>query len=445
MKVSKRLVFPGITVGLVVLLLAILLKPAPKQVTHYDNARSVKVMTLQQTAVAPLVEGFGRVSPKHIWQAVAEVNGKVVYRHPQLETGRILPKGTVVLKIDPLEYQLKLTQALANLASINAQLVKLDQQQINLQTSLKIEQQKLTLANQEYQRKLTLSQRNLVSSSDLESQKQALLVQQNAVENIQNSLNVWPDDKKVSLAQKDIDISQVKDAQRQLSKTQIVLPFDSRVSDVNIQNNQVVNAGSVMFVAYQLGTAEIKAELSLQNMRTLVQSLGSISKDENNMPSIEDFNLTGEVQFQAGNNHFSWPAKVTRVAESVNPNQGTIGVYLEVAQQYRQLDLLQRPPLTKGMFVKASITGASSKQFTVPEHAIHTNQLYIKRADNRLAIVPITVLYRTKDSVVVAGAIKQGDEVVLNDLIPAIEGMRLKTVSGSLKAVKDAPVTGAKQ
>lgn len=104
-----------------------------------NKARPVDVISLQQLPLAPVVTGFGRVKPKVEWQAIAEVSGKVVYRHPGLEKGRVLDAGTTLLKIDPLDYELRLAQAEADVSSSQAQLAKLAQEEQNLKTTLKIE------------------------------------------------------------------------------------------------------------------------------------------------------------------------------------------------------------------------------------------------------------------------------------------------------------------
>ncbi|MFV7784103.1 efflux RND transporter periplasmic adaptor subunit [Shewanella marisflavi] len=425
---KKRFLLVGVGIGALVLILAALLKPSPSLVAGYDKARAVEVMTLTEQAISPRVIGFGRVEPKHVWQAVAEVGGKVLYRHPQLETGRMLPQGTLVLEIDPLEYQLKVAQAQASLHATEAQLTRLDQQEKNLNTGLKIEQQKLVLAEQEYQRKLTLKKRNLVSSSELENQKQSLLAQTKLVEDLQSSLKLLPDDRKVSEAQLSVDRASLQDAERRLNQTKVVLPFDARVSDINIEQDQVVANGAVMLVAHRLGTAEIKLELSLQDMRTLVSSMFEASQPRS-MPSIDEFDLQAEVTFQAGNHSFSWPAKVTRVAETVNPNQATIGLYLEVEQDFNQMDLLLRPPLTKGMFVSAVISGKPKQHLVIPERALRGNQVYLMDAEQKLVIKPVEVLFRHEQWVAIEGALNPGDTLVLNDLIPAIVGMSLKPVT----------------
>jgi multidrug efflux pump subunit AcrA (membrane-fusion protein) len=202
---KKSLALYGALLGLLVLIIAIALKPSPPVNMSHSRAVLVDVVALNKISLAPSIEGFGRVAPKQAWDAISEVSGKVIFRHPQLESGRMLPKGLKILAIDPLEYQLKLAQTQAALNATVAQLARLEQQQRNLHSSLKIESQKLALTEQEYQRKLSLKKRQLVSSSELEAQHQSLLVQSKLVEDLQNSLKLLPDDKKVSEAQLSVD------------------------------------------------------------------------------------------------------------------------------------------------------------------------------------------------------------------------------------------------
>ncbi len=422
---SKRLLIPGLALGIIILILSIALKPAPPQVEGYSKAKLVNVTQIETKQIAPEILGFGRVAPKHIWQGVAQVSGRLVYRHPQLETGRILKKGTLLLEIDPLEYQLGLAQAQANLNATRAKLTQLDQQEKNYKTSLNIEEQKLVLVKQEYQRKLKLKKRNLVSSSELESQKQAQLAQKKLVEDLQNALKLLPDDRAVTQAQFNVDEAKLADAERRLAQTQVTLPFDAKLGEVNVEQDQVVNTGAVMLVAHQLGKVEVKAELSLTDMRVLAQSIDA-SQVPQGIPSIEKLNLDAKVTLHTGSLAFNWPAEVTRVAETVNPDQATVGVYLEVEQDFLSLNPAKKPPLTNGMFVATAIIGQSNLHQVIPEVALHGEHIYLMDKDKRLKIQKVKVLFRRNNQVAIQAPIEQGDQLVLNDLIPAVKGMLLE-------------------
>ncbi|ABM03540.1 efflux transporter, RND family, MFP subunit [Psychromonas ingrahamii 37] len=419
---KKRFAFPGIILGAVVLFAAIALKPSPELQENYDKARLVDVMVLSKKNSAPQIIGYGRVAPKHTWQGIAEVKGKIIYRHPDLESGRLIPKGTLVLKIDPLEYQLKIAQAEANLNSSKVQLGRIDQEEQNINASLNIEQQKLTLTAQEYQRKSLLKQKKLISNSDLENEQKLLLAQRSLVQELTSRLALLPDDKKVIKAQISVNQALLADTHRQLEKTHFTLPFDARIADVNIEQAQAVLIGAVLFEAYQPGIMEIKAELSLQDANTLRKSIPAPLDDP--LASIAKLNFNASIELLIGESTQHWPAKLTRIAEKINPDQATLGFYLEVKQNIKQLDLSNT--LTKGMFVTAKVQGFSSPHFVIPEKALHGDHIYLMDKQNKLQIKPITILFRNAQGVAISGEINALDQLILNDLIPAIAGMSLK-------------------
>lgn len=423
---KKRLLIPGVIFGVLVVVLSVVFKSSPKVQANFDKARLVEVKALQKQESAPMVTAYGRVQPKRSWQAISEVSGKVTYLYPQLESGRLLAAGTEVLAIDPLQYELKLAQAEANVNVTKGQLTRLNQEERNLKASLKIEKDKLKLVDQEYQRKLALKKKNLISSSDVEAQKQSLLAQQKLVQDLSSSLNLLPDDRKVAQAQLNVNEALLADAKRELKDTRISLPFDARIGEVNVETTQAVSLGQVLFEAYQLGAVEVKAELSLQDANKLMDSV-QVLPEKGTLPNIETLAFQAQVQLIMGNKQFAWPAKLTRISDNINPDQATVGFYLEVEQDFKQLDIGNRPPLTKGMFVSALIQGFDSEQFIVPEKALHGEQVYIMDKDNKLSIRDVQVLFRNQQGVAVQGDIKQGELLVLNDLIPAIPGMSLKT------------------
>jgi len=421
-KLNKRYLIPGFAAGMLALILSIAFKSSPELQPGFDKARLVTVQPLALISSAPEALAYGRVAPKNSWQAIAEVSGKVVYRHPSLESGRALSAGTLVLKIDPLEYQLQESQAAANVAIADAQLTRIEQQQKNYAASIAIEQQKLLIEQQEYQRKLELKKKNLISNSEVEAQKQSLLVQKKLVEDLNSSLKLLPDDKKVAQAQLNINQAQLLDAQRQLANTEVRLPFDARIAEVNIEQAQAVTIGSSMFEAQQVGTVEVKAELSLQDARTLQQS---IRQNNVHAVDIEKLGLTATIELQVANQHYQWPAKVTRIADNIDPNQATLGFYLEVEQSQSATN--NKPLLTKGMFVSARIHGLASQQFMIPEKALHGETIYLLDKDNKLDIRQIQVDFRNSQGVAISGELDAQQQLILNDIIPAIAGMSLKT------------------
>ncbi|GAA4875579.1 efflux RND transporter periplasmic adaptor subunit [Ferrimonas pelagia] len=422
-KPLKRWLPVGILAGLLVLILAVVLRPSAPVNEAYDRARLVEVTALQQAELAPQITGFGRVQPKVIWQAVAELGGPVRTRHPELETGRLLKQGTVLLEVDPLEYELRLAQAEADGNAARAQLTRVDQNASNLRDSLELEQGRLSLAQAETERQASLKAQGLVSSSELDSQRQSLLAQRKLVQELENQLRLLPDDRKVAQAQLKVAQAAVADARRRLSQTRILMPFDGRIAAVNVETDQVISANQVLVEVHGIDQMEVEAAVSLHDMRSLLTGSGSVGGDID----VAALGLSASVQLDTGRFQANWPARVIRVRESVDPTQATVGVVLAIEQDYGELDLATRPPLIAGLFVSAQIRAPQQSAYVVPARALRGDKLYVMTAAQQLRIVPVEVRFRQGDQVAIHGEFVEGEQVILNDLLPAVAGMSLRT------------------
>ncbi|USD35007.1 MULTISPECIES: efflux RND transporter periplasmic adaptor subunit [Vibrio] len=422
----KLLFFPALAVGIITLVLAIKMKPELPVKPAGDRARLVETIPLELQSIAPMAIGFGKVAPKLEWKAIAEVTGKVVYRHPKLEKGQVLQAGTEILRIDPLDYELKLIQAQADLKSSQISLAKLALEEDNLKQTLKIEKNRLAIANKELERKQNLRKKGLTSQSDVDQQEQSTLSQRKLVVDIDNQIGLMPDEKRLAEALVKVNTSKVEEAQRALEKTVITLPYDLRIADIEVEQNQVVNLQQTMVTAHGINVMEVEAQLSIHDMHTLASSLGEFGRDAAGIPQPDMISVTAMIELNSGNLNANWPAKVARISETVDPNQATVGVILEVQQDYRNLKPTSVPPLVNGMFVRAKIEGQGNPSWVIPERALHGDKVYIKDHDNRLQIRTVNVLYRRDNHVVIDGRFEQGEKLIVNDLLPAIEGMLLK-------------------
>jgi multidrug efflux pump subunit AcrA (membrane-fusion protein) len=429
MKINKKLLFlPVVAAGVIILITVTKLRPSAEVKPLEDRSKIVKTLSLEQQNIAPQVVGFGKIRPKFEWKAIAEVSGKVVYRHPDLNKGNVLLAGTEVLRIDPLDYELKLAQAEADLGSSETQLAKVDLEEKNIRNTLKIEKNRLSISKKELNRKVNLQKKGLTSQSDLDQQNQSYLAQQKVVQDIQNQILLLPDERKVAQAMVKVNQAKLKEAQRSLDKTSIVLPTDVRISEVNIEADQVVNLQQEMFIAHGIQTMEMEAQVSIHDMQILAQSFHVFLPNDQGMPNIDSLPLQAIVQLSSGRFNAQWKAQVERISETVDPNQATVGVILEIQQDYKMLKPSSLPPLVNGMFVKALIEGEASPQWVIPESALHGDKIYLLNQDNQLTILPVNIVFRRDNQVVISGGINEGDLLILNDLLPAINGMQLRSV-----------------
>ncbi|TKF30860.1 efflux RND transporter periplasmic adaptor subunit [Enterovibrio norvegicus] len=433
----KLLFFPVLAIGILVLVVAIKTRPDIPVKPAQSKARPVDVLTLSQQTISPVVTGFGRVTPKLTWQAIAEVNGKVIYRNPALEKGSILPAGTELLRIDPTDYQLAVAQAQADVSAKQARLAKLDLDSSNLKTTLNIEKRRLALSKDELTRKKNLRQKGLTSQSDLDTEQQAYLSQQTRVQDLESQLKVLPDERLITEAELDASQLALTQAERDLEKTHVVLPVNSRIAEVNIEKDQFVTPQQIMVVAHGLEAVEVDAQVSIHDMQTLFDSLNAApSNDPSDMPSGNGHlaRLTANVALSSGSFNQTWSATVARLSDTVNLNQATVGVILEIplnlssseSDAATQNPLAALPSLVNGMFVQATIEGQPVAHWVIPEQALRGDKVYLME-EGVLAVEPVDVLFRHGDRVAIAGDLKDGQQLVVNDLLPAVPGMALRT------------------
>ena len=240
-----------------------------------------------------------------------------------------------------------------------------------------------------------------------------------------------PDEKRVAQAVIKVNVSKVKEAQRSLDKTTITLPRPMRIAQVDIEQNQVVNLQQEMFIAHGIDVMEVEAQLSIHDMQTLASSFTQFPRDASGIPNPYQTPTKASIQLNSGSLNLTWPAKVARISETVDENQATAGIILEINQDYSALQPNSAHHLWLMVCLsKRNLEGLANPSWVVPERALHGDKIYLMDENQRLKVVNVEVLYRRDNQVVIRGELQAGDKLVLNDVLPAIEGMLLKE-SGS--------------
>ena len=184
--ISKRLlIIPPILVGIAIMAYQINNRQDPQHEPIKEVAQKVRVITVAEFTVVPRALGFGNVTPGTVWQAVSEVAGKIVEIHPNLKAGTILPKGTVVLKIDPINYRLAVQATEADIRALDAQISELKARVTNTKASLAIEQRSLKLSQKDLKRKQSLLKRRTVSQAAVDQEERNLLARRQSVQSLQ--------------------------------------------------------------------------------------------------------------------------------------------------------------------------------------------------------------------------------------------------------------------
>ena len=429
--IKKLLFIPPILIGIAVLLYVASGRQPPDRVPLEERARAVRVITVEPVDVVPRVTGFGSVYPGTAWSAIAQVAGEVTFVHPGLKKGATLSAGTEIVRISPVDFDLAITQAEANIRSAEAKLAELTVTETNTADLLKIETRGLALREADLKRKQTLLKRGTVAQATVDLEQRETLAQRKKVQDLENVLRLLPTQRAVQREQIAVDRAQLGSARLDLARTRITLPFDARIAEVNVEAEQFVQTGSTMVTADSLDVAEVEAQIPISQFRAMVRAGAA-----DNLPTgitaetlsrvVETIGLEATVRLRAGDDIVEWPARFARISDTIDPKTRTIGAIVAVDGAYAKAAPGERPPLTKGMFVEIEIrTRAVGDRIVVPRASLHDGRLYVVNGEGRLDIRPVTVGLVQGDFATVDQGIVAGDRIVVSDLIPAVDAMLL--------------------
>jgi len=409
------MILPPIAIGLLVLFFMMAGKQPPAQAERGEPTRTVRVIDVPLVELAPMAEGYGQVQPARIWTAVSQVAGRVTYIHPRLRDGEILTEGTELVHIDPKDYELAQAQAQAELMELNAQ-------EKNARASLGIEKRNLTLAKNELERIQKLVKKGTASQSKADETERAMLTYSASVQNLQNTLALVP-------SQRSVLEARVALAARDLEHTVIHAPFDMRVANLKVEEDQYVPVGQSLFEGDAVDRVEIKAQVAMSSLRRLFIGRKGMQIDIQRISEefAEIVALDPVVRLDMGNHVAEWKAEFVRFSDTVDPETRTMGVVVAVDNPFDKIIPGYKPPLSKGMFVNVVLSGKKSMQrVLVPRSAVRANTVYVVDENNRLRRRPVNILFSQGDISVIAEGLEPGERVVVSDLVPAVDGMLLQ-------------------
>lgn len=383
----------------------------------------LSVIAAPEVDLVPRVLGYGTAEPGEVWRAVAEVRGRVVETHPELESGALIQAGQELLRIDPTEYELTIKQLKADILQVTALLASLGAQEENDRASLAIEQEAATLLERELARLQKLAKTSAAAAQDVDVKERELLVQKQKVQTLKNALNLVPAHREELTARQAVKQAQLDQAEIDLKKTVIRAPFDCRLAKLQIEKGQFVSAGETLFEAQSTALTEVEAQVPFDQIRNLLDPrLRKEIAAPVSMDTVRElFQIDAKVRIRSGGFEAEWDGRFDRVREQIDPRTRTVGLVIAVDRPYEKIVPGVRPPLLKGAFCEVELRGKSRPgQIVVPRTAVWDSHVYLVDKDSadkqyRLRRRAIEIEFAQSGLVCVRSGVKAGELVVVTD------------------------------
>jgi multidrug efflux pump subunit AcrA (membrane-fusion protein) len=411
---TMRVVFVlGIAMAISILLVRF--SPKAERQIPVETGRLVEVMPVKAETVTMTVESYGTVQPREVLKLVAEVRGQIVDIHPSFKEGGFIHKGSVLIEIDPRNYQLEVERRRVQVNQSQAELRRLQQEVLNLAASIKIAKSDVALTQKEVLRLKTLSGKNVVAQTTLDQAEQRFLISLERLQGFENQLALTGPLKEQFEAQRDMAKVMLRQARLDLERASIVAPFDAWVLERSTEKGQLANSGQLLGSIYRDAAFDLEVRIPVRDLKWLPAHIN------------RGGGLLADVILTNDGKRYVWKGRVVRVKAHMEEKTRTLPVVVEVEDALPAGSDRSFFPLRPGMFVMVKIKGKQiSRAFTLPRYVIYPGDVVYTFRDNRLKIKPVHILRSFKDSVIVDKGLTDGELIIKTPLSSATDDMLVR-------------------
>ncbi|MBW1704046.1 MAG: efflux RND transporter periplasmic adaptor subunit [Deltaproteobacteria bacterium] len=340
--------------------------------------RTIRVETGPQSV---RITGEGTVRPLRQINLVPQVGGKVVFVSSSLINGGEFKKGETLLRIDPEDYRLAVTLAEAKIK--------------DSESKLRFVEEESAAAREEWYLHRPGGFKTNKKPPPLVTKEPQLAAAGAKVE---------------------ADGANLRKALLNLERTELLAPFNGRVSQENVDIGQYVSPGPALAVLYSTDAAEIVLPLEDEDLFWF------------HVPDFTPGKGPGSavtVRARIAGHDMSWPGKVVRAEGKLDERTRMINVVVRVKKPYEK-----KPPLAAGLFVTVDVEGRSlPKAAVIPRSALHQGHVvWVVDNNGLLHFRKVGVARIQGDGVLIKAGLKDGEMIVVSPLKAVSDGMIVRTV-----------------
>jgi len=402
------------------------LKKPPAEVKYEERPLRVEAVRVQPEDVPVFMTELGQVEALDVVTIAPEVSGRIVEVHPRLEVGEVIPKGEVLFKIDPRNYEAKVAENRAMVAQNESSVQRLKTQYAIDRDRLKTLQRSRELAEAEFERVQRLFETDAVGTrSGVDAAERAYNTAADQADQLAQSVDLYPI--RIREAESVLASMQAKlaMAEADLDRTVVLAPFDARVKAVSLETGQYVNPGAAVLTLADDSVLEIHVSLDSRDAQQWLRF-----DDEKRTGSTAWFNRLEPVEVQVRwtedrDNHV-WSGQLHRVVE-FDQQTRTLTVAVRIAAKDALSNEPDKLPLVEGMFCSVRIPGRTLHNvIRLPRWAVSfENTVYLSN-DDRLKTVPVEVARVEGEEAFVSGGLNPGDVVITTRLTDPLENSLLE-------------------
>jgi len=380
---TKKIIHVAATAGLIGLGAAVFLiltanKPQLEKTKPPPPVPMVRATPVKIDTVAIPIRGEGTVRPLREISLIPEVSGRVVFVSPKLVGGGGFARNEMLLKIDPVDYQLAVTLAAARVK--------------DSESALQLAGEEAAAAQEEWR----------------------LLNEDQPGSNAPPPLVAKLPQLEAARAKLAADRADLQKARLNLKRTEISAPFAGRVIEENVGTGQYVTAGQPLATLFATEVVEIVVPMEDESLYWF---------DVPGFTPGDGPGSSAAVKARIAGRDLTWTGRVDRAEGRLDAGTRLINVVIRVDEPYRR-----KPPLAVGLFVQVEISGRELPDAAViPRAALRENQVvWVVDDKGTLTFRDVKVARLFPDVVYLSGGLKAGEMIVTSPIKTVTDGMRVR-------------------
>ena len=405
------------------------MKEPPRQTEITEPKLQVEVLGVYPEDVPVTITGLGDVKTLDVVNVSPQVIGNIVEIHPRLELGEVIPKGDVLFRIDPRDYDATRTQAHAQVERLRSGVALLKEQYKNDRHRVETIKRTWELAKIEFDR-----DKDLYEVHDVGNESMVHLSEMNfnkakdAYETLSQLVELYP--MRINEAESGLVAAeaQLDRASIALERTEVRALFDARVKMVKLEVGQYVAPGMPLLVLADDSLLEISVPLDSRDARSWLRFREGGSANGNvdgerlswfgELEPVQCLVKWTEEAISASEEHV-WHGVLDRV-ERFDQMTRTVTVAVRLGDE--EIRRGQGLPLVDGMFCTVEIPGKTMKQvYRLPRWAVSfEGQVYLAEktgGEYRIKRRDVEMARSQGEETFVSAGLEPGELVVTTRLV----------------------------
>ena len=358
-------------------------KPKAKRKPPATTEIAVRVIKPKKTDDVVRISAIGTVIPSETLALKPRVSGKITYINPKLIPGGFLKKGETAVKIDKQDYLL-----IRNIKASNLEKAKSD---------LEIEYGKQKVAKNEWKLLRQYMKNVDNSSANLALRKPQL---------------------KQKLATMKIAEQELRQAELNLKRTSVKIPFDSVVTEKNVNHGSVVNTQTVL--AKLNGTGSFWIETSIPGEYLKFLNLSFSQQKFDNKVRIYELNMQNDKYING---------EIIKLLSSVDPKGKMAKLLIEVKDPLNLKGVKNKFPLLSGNTVKVVIEGIKFNNiYSLPTNLIYEGNYVLTVKNDKLKKTPVDIVWKDVKNSFIRKGLNDNDSIIVTNISAPVDGMKVKVI-----------------